>query len=97
MTIITKLLTLFIWTGIAALLLLIYRIARFFQFTTGVRSHYRLFLVPLVLFLAAMVRYLLVDSGFAGDVLGDFLFFSGGVCLCLMGYYLLKLMTGGRP
>jgi hypothetical protein len=29
-------------------------------------------------------------------VLGDVLFFLGGVSLSLLGHYLLELMTGGR-
>ena len=78
------------------MILLINRIARFYQMTTGVRTHYRFFFVPMVLLIAGMVRYMLVESGFTGDVLGDSLFFLGGVCLALAGYFLLKLMTGGR-
>jgi hypothetical protein len=96
MTVLTKLLTLYIWSGIVALILLLNRIGRFYQLTTGVRTRYRLFFVPIALFLAGMVRYLVSDAGFAGDVLGDLLFFLGGVSLILLGYYLLRLMTGGR-
>ncbi len=92
-----KLLTLYVWIGIAVLLLMLYHIAHFYQVTTGLRSHYRLFLVPVTLFLAGMLRYLVIDTGLAGDVLGDLLFFLGGVALSLIGYFLLKLMTGGRP
>jgi hypothetical protein len=78
------------------LLLLINRIARFYELTTGVRTYHRLFFIPMTLFLVGAARYLVIDSGFAGDVLGDILFFLGGFCLSLMGYFLLKLMTGGR-
>jgi hypothetical protein len=99
-TIIVKLSTLYIWMGVAALLMLLYRIAHFYQMTTGVRSHYRWFLVPVVLFLAGMLRYLIVDTGLAGNIsgdeLGDLLFFLGGVSLSLVVYVLLKLMTGGH-
>jgi hypothetical protein len=96
MAILTKLLTLYIWVGISVLILLLNRIARFYQLTTGVRTYYRLFIVPVVFFLAGMVRYLVADAGFAGDVLADICFFLGGVSLSLVGYYLLQLMTGGR-
>jgi len=96
MTIFTKLLTLFIWSGVAILLLLINRIARFYQLTTGVRSHHRLFFVPMLLFYAGVGRYILIDSGFAGDAMGDILFFLGGISLSMIGYRLLGLMTGGR-
>jgi hypothetical protein len=96
MTIVTKLLTLYFWVGAAALILLLNRIARFYQVTTGVRSYYRLFLVPAVLFLAGMARYAGIQVLISGDVSGDLLFFAGGVGLILLGYLLLKLMTGGR-
>lgn len=96
MTVFIKLLTLFIWSGVAILLLLINRIARFYQLTTGVRSHHQLFFVPMVLFYAGVVRYILINSGFTGDVLGDILFFLGGISLSTIGYHLLRLMTGGR-
>jgi hypothetical protein len=91
-----KLLTLCIWIGTAALIMLLYRIAHFYQVTTGLRSHYRFFLVPVILFLAGMLRYLIIDTRIAGDIIGDLLFFLGGVSLSLIGYFLLKLMTGGR-
>ena len=96
MTILTKLLTLYVWMGTAALLMLLYRIAHFYQVTTGLRSYYHFFLVPVAFFVAGMLRYLMIDIGFAGDIMGDLLFFLGGVSLSLIGYYLLKLMTGGR-
>ena len=96
MTILIKLLTLYIWAGVAVLLMLLYRIAHFYQVTTGLRSHYRYFLIPVVSFIVGMLRYLMTDIGFAGDVMGDLFFFLGGISLSLVGYYLLKLMTGGR-
>lgn len=96
MTVLTKLLTLYTWTGIVVLILLLNRIAHFYQLTTGVRTYYRLFFVPVAFFLASMVRYVTSDAGFAGDVLGDIFFFLGGISLALLGYYLLQLMTGGR-
>jgi len=95
MTLLTQLLTLYTWVGIVALLLLLYRIGHFYQVTTHVQSHYRLFLLPMALFFAGMLRYLAVDIQVAGDEVGDLLFFLGGVSLSLIGYFLLKLMTGG--
>lgn len=96
MIILTKFLTLFIWSGVALLLLLINRIARFYQLTTGVRSLHRLFFVPMLLFYAGVGRYILIDSRFAGDAMGDILFALGGISLFMIGYHLLRLMTGGR-
>jgi hypothetical protein len=94
--ILTRLLTLYIWVGVAALLMLLYRIAHFYQVTTGLRSRYRFFLAPVFLFLAGMLRYLTTNVRVAGDIVGDLLFFLGGISLSLIGYFLLKLMTGGR-
>jgi hypothetical protein len=96
MTILTKLLTLYIWIGIVVLILLLNRIARFYQLTTGVKTHYRLFFIPVSFILLGTVRYLFSEAGFAGDVVGDIFFFLAGVSLALLGYYLLQLMTGGR-
>lgn len=96
MTILLKLLPIYIWVGITFLLFLLYRIAHFYQATTGLHSHYRLFFVPMILFMAGMLRYLVIDHGFAGDVVGDLCFFLGGISLSLTGYFLLTLMTGGR-
>jgi hypothetical protein len=96
MTTLTKLLMLCIWIGIGALILLLNRIARFYQLTSGVRTYHRMFFIPALFFLAGMLRYLVTDIGFAGDILGDIFFFLGGVSLTLIGYYLLQLMTGGR-
>jgi hypothetical protein len=96
MSILTKAFTVYIWIGITVLILLLNRIARFYQMTTGVRSHHRVFLFPVLFFAAATMRYLVTDCRFAGDVIGDLLFFVAGICLSFMGYFLLKLMTGGR-
>jgi hypothetical protein len=96
MGIFTKFLMLYIWLGVSALLVILYRIAHFYQITTGLRSHFRFFLIPAILFIAGMVQYLMAGNGFTGDVLGDLLFFLGGISLSLIGYYVLKLMTGGR-
>jgi hypothetical protein len=96
MELIAKLLTLYFWIGVVGLILLLNRIARFYQVTTGVRSYYRMFLIPVVLFLGGMARYASIDRRIAGDVLGDLLLFLGGISLTLLGYLLLKLMTGGR-
>ena len=96
MTLFTKLLTLYIWLGVATLMMLLYRIAHFYQITTGLRSHYRFFLVPMTLFIIGMVRNVTSNADISGDVIGDLSFFLGGIALSLIGYYLLRLMTGGR-
>jgi hypothetical protein len=82
------------WGVICALVLVLYRIARFYQITSGRRSRYQWFGVPLVLLAAAAV----VDVLFVGEpnVLSDALLLVGGASLIGLGYNLLRLMTGSR-
>jgi hypothetical protein len=82
------------WGVICALVLVLFRIARFYQITSGRRSRYQWFGVPLVLLAAAAV----VDVLFVGEpnVLSDALLLVGGASLIGLGYNLLRLMTGSR-
>jgi hypothetical protein len=82
------------WGVICALVAVLQRIARFYQITSGRRSHYQWFGVPLVLLAAAAV----IDMLFAGEsnVLGDVLLLMGGASLIGLGYNLLRMMTGSR-
>lgn len=85
------------WVIIAILLFFLFLIARFYERKAHQRSHYQLFLLPLVLFLLGTLRYdFLFADNFVGDVLGDILFSAGGVATTILGYHLLNLMTGGR-
>ncbi len=90
-----RVLTIYSWALMGALLLFLYAIARFYQRTAHERSHYRLFLVPLVIFLAAAVRYAWLGR-VTGDVLGDLLLLLGGVSLFALGSFLNRLMMGRR-
>ena len=82
------------WGVICALVVVLYRIARFYQITSGRRSRYQWFGVPLVLLAAAAM----IDVLFVGEpnVLGDVLLLVGGASLIGLGYNLLLLMTGSR-
>jgi len=85
------------WVIIAILLFFFFLIARFYERKARQKSHYQLFLLPLVLFLLGILRYDFLFAGnFVGDLLGDTLFFVGGVATAILGYHLLDLMTGGR-
>jgi len=85
------------WVIIAILLFFFFLIARFYERKARQKSHYQLFLLPLVLFLLGILRYDFLFAGnFVGDLLGDTLFFVGGVATGILGYHLLDLMTGGR-
>ena len=82
------------WGVICALVLVLYRIARFYQITSGRRSRYQWFGVPLILLAAAAV----INVLFVGEpnVLGDALLLAGSASLIGLGYNLLRLMTGSR-
>jgi hypothetical protein len=81
------------WVVISALIVVLYRIARFYQITSGRRSRYRWFSVPLSLLAAAAVI-----NGVAGgsNLAGDALLLLGSSSLIGLGYNLLRLMTGSR-
>jgi hypothetical protein len=95
MTVLNSALSLYIWIAVCALMIILYRIARFYQQTSGRRSYYQLFLVPIVLLLAGGLRYVWLGK-FVGDAIGDSLMVLGGLCLIGLSFYTLRLMTGGR-
>jgi hypothetical protein len=95
MNVIDTVLNLYVWVVLCALMVVLYRIARFFQKTSGRRSHYQLFLVPIALLLIGGLRYASLGI-FVGDPGGDLLMVIGGLSLIGLGYYTLRLMTGGR-
>lgn len=90
-----RILTVYIWALVSALLLFLYGIARFYQHTARERSHYQLFLAPLALFIAAGIRFAWIGS-LSGDWFGDALLGLGGVCLFALGIFLDRLMMGRR-
>jgi len=87
-------LTLVFWGLIAVLIVVVYRIARFYQITSGRRTYYRLFFVPLGLLLAAALLNVAADPLL--NLWRDVLLLAGGVSLIGLGYYLLHLMIGSR-
>jgi hypothetical protein len=95
MNLVYGLLNILIWGVMCALIVVLYRIAHFFQATSGRRSYYQWFSVPLGLILLSAVRYASLGI-FVGDPLADSLILLGGLSLIALGYYLLRLMTGGR-
>ena len=87
--------TVVFWGMAAFLLVILFAIARFYQITSGQRSHYRWFLAPTALLSAGALRYATLGD-FRGDALGDALMVAGGVVLIVLALWLLGLMTGGR-
>jgi hypothetical protein len=92
--IVNAVLLLIAWGVICALIAVLYRIARFYQITSGHRSQYQWFGVPLILLAAAAVLNVLVIG--EANVWSDALLLLGGISLIGLGYNLLRLMTGGR-
>ncbi|HKZ85619.1 MAG TPA: hypothetical protein VJ793_18430 [Anaerolineae bacterium] len=88
-------LTIAFWSIVEILLVILYAIARFYQATSGQVSHYRLFVIPMILLGAGGVRYALLGD-FVDDPLGDALFVAGSVFLVTLSAWLVRLMTGGR-
>lgn len=84
-------LMLFMWFPLAALLMLMLLVARFFQKFSGHYTYFRLFILVIVLFGGAMVRYASVDR-IAGDAPGDVMLGVGGVVLIGLSVHLMRVM-----
>ena len=92
---ISRFLTLIAWGGAGVLIFLLYRIAHFYQATSGQPTRYQLFLIPLALLVLGGLRYATV-ADWNGDVIGNTLQLAGGAALIVMGVFLVRMMTGGR-
>ena len=82
---------------ICILVYFLFTIARFYEEKSGRRSFYSLFLIPIGLFAIAAIKYGFSQQNIVGDFWGDLIRFFGGVVLGGAGYFLLRLMIGGRP
>jgi hypothetical protein len=94
-TSLSQLLMLYTWFALAAVLFFFLLIARFYQKFSGERTYFRLFLVPMLLFGGAAVRYSSIDR-IAHDAMGDLLLAAAGVVLAGLCLYLYRRMTVGR-
>jgi hypothetical protein len=97
MSLVNNLFTIYSWGIVCILLFFLFSIARFYEKKSGRRSFFLAFWVPIVLFALAAVRYLIVAPAIAGDFWGDIMRFLGGITLGGLGFFLLRLMIGGRP
>lgn len=88
--------SLYSWIVAAAIVFFLYHIARFFEEKAGQRSYYQVFLIPMIAFVLGALQYMWRSDDFVGDILGDALFFGGGLALVLASGYLLHLMVGRR-
>lgn len=96
MTFINIVLMIYTWIAISILLFFLFGIARFYEIKSGRRSFYPAFLVPIVMFGIAAIRYVIIVPTIVGDLWGDATRFVGGLILGGFGLFLLKLMMGGR-
>lgn len=94
MNVVNLVLTGIAWVLIEILLLVLFRIARFYQLTSGQASHYHWFVLPMVCWGSAALLALVQVPPLM--VISDALVILGGVSAIGLGYWLLKLMTGDR-
>jgi len=91
-----SILVLYSWIVVAILLLFLFLIGRFYEMQFRQRSYYRLFVLPLVLFLAGAIWYLFDTQDFVGMPGPDLLFLLGGVVLTGLGYTLYRIMMAKK-
>jgi hypothetical protein len=104
MSILLRILTLYIWVLGAGIILFLFFIARFYEKKYAElyrhepkrKTYSRAFVVALLFFLISAGRYAFFLTDFAGDLGGDLAFFIGGLVLIWFAYHLQRMMTGGR-
>lgn len=84
------------WLGILFLVFLLWRIARFYEHSSGQRVYAWLFLVILILFLVGAAWYIFANPGFVGIPLADGLLCTGGI-LSLLGTLILTRTMMRKP
>jgi hypothetical protein len=89
-------LTIYNWGVVCFLLGFLFLVAHFYEKKSGRKSYYLFFLIPTFLFALAAVSYSLTPSLIVGQVLADLSRLGGGIVLVFLGFWLLRLMTGGR-
>lgn len=90
-----QVLTLYTWFPLAALLLLLLLIARYYQQFSGERTYYRLYILPLVLYGLAAVRYASINQ-IMSDPAADVLLGAGGAALLALSLRLGWTMLARR-
>jgi hypothetical protein len=91
----SQLLLLYTWFVLAAVLFFLLLIARFYQKFSGENTHFRWFILPIVLYGGAAMRYASIDH-IGGDIPGDALLGSAGLVLAFLCIHLYRQMTAGR-
>jgi hypothetical protein len=89
-----QILAIYSWFVIGIMLFFLWHVAGFYERASGQRVGHRFLVLPGVLLAAGVIWYLLHDSDFVGQPLGDLLLCGGGILLLLFSSRLQKLMTG---
>jgi len=84
------------WAIVGVLIVFLWRVAYFYEKSSGQRVGYHVFILPFLLLIFGVGWYLVHDVEFIGQPVGDLLLFGGGVLLFLFGNRLRELMTGER-
>lgn len=82
------------WTGVAILVFLLWRIARFYERSSSQRAYSCLILLSLLLLVAGAAWYIVAVPEFVGLPPADALLFLGGVVLILATQLLRRIMMG---
>ena len=96
MQIVAYILAIWSWLVIGVLIAFLWRVAFFYQKTSGQRVGQSLVLIPAALMAAGSILYLVYDVGFIGRSVADLFLFGGGLSLVVFGIHLRELMTGER-
>lgn len=86
----------FTWAGVGFLVFMLWRIARFYEQSSGKPAYAPLFIPPLLLLLGGALCYIALDVDFVGNNLADALLLVGGVLLTLATVLLGRVMVGER-
>jgi hypothetical protein len=91
----SQIILLYFWFVLAGLLGFVVLIARFYQRFSGERTYYRWYLLPIIFYGAAALRYASIDQ-IAGDPLADILAGTAGISLLVLSVRLYRQMAAGR-
>ena len=84
------------WAGISLSAFFLWRIARFYEQSSGEKAYSWLFTLPMILLPVGAAAYLISGATFFGIPLGDALMFAGGLALLLASTMLQQIMMGER-
>lgn len=84
------------WLGITTMSIFLWRIARFYEQSSGESAYSWLFLFPTIFLPLGALSYLISDTRFVGVPIGDVLLFVGGITLLLASALLQQVMMGEK-